>query len=162
VYRPHSFEEVRQVVTPEVAARLDPALRYGIWWFNRRRTEIKHVSEMGSNGRHYRRRIKVTDKPRSEWVAVPVPDSGIPREWIDATREAIKTNKRPSANADRIWELSGGMFFCRECSNRMSVHTTVEHRKDTLYKAPLLPMPEAPAARPRGVPAQQALSDGGT
>lgn len=46
VYRLHTFEEVRQVVTPEVAARLDPALRYGIWWFNRRRTEIKHVSEM--------------------------------------------------------------------------------------------------------------------
>ncbi len=129
VYRPHTFEEIRQVVTPEVAARLDPSLRYGIWWFNRRRTETKHVSEMGPGGRRYRRRIKVTDKPRSEWVPVPVPDSGIPREWIDATREAIKDNKRPSANSDRVWELSGGMLFCGQCGNRMSVHTSVNHWK---------------------------------
>jgi hypothetical protein len=66
VYRPHTFEEVRNVVTPEVAVRLDPSLRYGIWWFNRRRTETKQVSEMGPEGRRYRRRIKVTDKPRSK------------------------------------------------------------------------------------------------
>ena len=129
VYRPHSFEEVRDVVTPEVAARLDPEKCYGIWWFNRRRTETKQVSEIGPEGRRYRRRIKVTDKPRSEWIAVPVPDSGIPREWIDATREAIKDNRRPSANADRVWELSGGMLFCDECGNRMSVHTSVNHWK---------------------------------
>ena len=129
VYRPHSFEEIQQVVTPEVAATLDPSLNYGIWWFNRRRTETKQVSEMGPNGRHYRRRIKVTDKPRSDWIAVPVPDSGIPREWIDATREAIKDNRRPSANSDRVWELSGGMLFCDECGNRMSVHTSVNQWK---------------------------------
>jgi len=134
VYRPHTFEEVRQVVSPDVAARLDPSLNYGIWWFNRRRTESRQVSETGPNGRHYRRRIKVTDKPRSEWIAVPVPDSGIPREWIDATREAIKENRRPSANADRVWELSGGMLFCRECGNRMSVHTTVEYRKAAVHR----------------------------
>jgi site-specific DNA recombinase len=134
VYRPHSFEEVAQIVTPEVAARLDRSLDYGIWWFNRRRTETKQVSEMGPAGRHYRRRIKVTDKPRSEWIPVPVPDSGIPRKWVDAAREAIKDNKRPSANADRVWELSGGMFFCRECGNRMSVHTTVEHRKEKVHR----------------------------
>ena len=127
VYRPHTFEEVRRVVTPEVAATLDPTRSYGIWWFNRRRTETKQVLEMGPDGRRYRRRIKVTDKPRSEWIAVPVPDSGIPREWIDATREAIKDNRRPSANSDRVWELSGGMLFCDECGNRMSVHTSVNH-----------------------------------
>ena len=127
VYRSHTCEEVRKVVAPEVAARLDPSLNYGIWWFNRRRTETRHVSETGPEGRRYRRRIKVTDKPRSEWIAVPVPDSGIPREWVDATREAIKDNRRPSANSDRVWELSGGMLFCDECGNRMSVHTSVNH-----------------------------------
>jgi hypothetical protein len=39
---------------------------------------------------------------------VPVPESGIPREWVDAAREAIKDNQRQSANGDRFWELSGG------------------------------------------------------
>lgn len=120
-------EEIREVVTPEVAATLDLSLTYGIWWFNRRRTETRQVSDMGPDGRRYRRRIKVTDKPRSEWIAVPVPDSGIPRKWVDATREATKDNRRPSANSDRVWELSGGMLFCDECGNRMSVHTSVNH-----------------------------------
>ena len=31
VYRPHSFEEASACVPPEVAARLDPEKRYGIW-----------------------------------------------------------------------------------------------------------------------------------
>ncbi len=31
VYRPHTFEEVKKLVAPEVAARLDPNERYGIW-----------------------------------------------------------------------------------------------------------------------------------
>ncbi len=137
VYRPHTFEEIEQVVTPEVAARLDPEKSYGIWWFNRRRQDIKHISEVGPNGegRRYRKRTKMTDKPRSEWVAVPVPDSGIPREWIDATRDAIKDNVRPSANDDRVWELSGGMCFCGDCGNRMNVHTTIGrwNEKETRY-----------------------------
>ncbi len=47
---------------------------------------------------------------------------------MDATREAIKDNRRPSANPDRVWELVGGMLFCDECGNRMSVHTSVNHR----------------------------------
>ena len=98
VYRSHSFEEVAGLVSPEVAARLDPERRYGIWWFNRRRYASKQVAVGGPEGRRYRRRITVTDKPRSEQIAVPVPESGIPREWVDAAREAIKDNQRQSAN----------------------------------------------------------------
>jgi DNA invertase Pin-like site-specific DNA recombinase len=37
-YKPHAYEEVAELVRPEVAARLDPGRSYGIWWFNRRRT----------------------------------------------------------------------------------------------------------------------------
>ena len=37
-YKPHSFEETAALVSPEVAARLDVGERYGIWWYNRRRT----------------------------------------------------------------------------------------------------------------------------
>src|SRR3712207_3360892 len=32
VYQPHTFEEVAAVVSPEVAARLDPERLYGLWW----------------------------------------------------------------------------------------------------------------------------------
>src|SRR3954447_8740145 len=61
VYRPHTFEEVAALVSPAVAARLDPEKRYGIWWFNRRRYSSRQVAVNGPGGRSYRRRIKVTD-----------------------------------------------------------------------------------------------------
>jgi site-specific DNA recombinase len=31
VYKPHSFDEIKELVTPEVVARLDPDKSYGIW-----------------------------------------------------------------------------------------------------------------------------------
>jgi site-specific DNA recombinase len=133
VYRSHSYKEVAELVTPEVAGRLDPKKRYGIWYFNRRRYVTKQVSVNGPEGRSYRRKIKVIDKPRSEWIAVPVPESGIPREWVDAAREAIKDNQRQSANGGRFWELSGGVLYCAECSCRMTVHATLDSRNGRSY-----------------------------
>jgi site-specific DNA recombinase len=133
VYRSHTFEEVAALVSPEVAARLDPKKRYGIWWFNRRRYASKQVAVGGPEGRIYRRQIKVTDKPRSEWIAVPVPESGIPREWVDAARKVIKDNQRQSTNGDRFWELSGGVLYCGECGCRMTVHTTVDSKWQKSY-----------------------------
>ena len=73
--------------------------------------------------RHYRRRAKHTPKPRSEWIAVPVPDPGIPREWVDAAREAIAGNKRTSKNGGRFWELSDGIVRCASCRWCMSTNT---------------------------------------
>jgi site-specific DNA recombinase len=133
VYRPHTFEEVAALVSETVTARLDPERRYGIWWFNRRRYASKQVAVGGPEGRAYRRQIKVTDKPRSEWIAVPVPDSGIPREWIDAARDAIKDNKRHSKNGDRFWELSGGVLLCAECGCRMTTHTCYQKKPPATY-----------------------------
>ena len=74
MYRSHSCEEVAELVSPDVAARLDPNKRYGIWYFNRRRYVTKQVSVNGPEGRSYRRTTKVFDRPRSEWIAVPVPN----------------------------------------------------------------------------------------
>jgi site-specific DNA recombinase len=130
VYKPHTLEEVSALVSPTVALQLDPSKSYGIWWFNRRRYQTRYVSESGDDGeRRYRRQSKVSDKPRSEWIAVPVPDSGIPRRWVDAAREAIKDNAKPSANGHRIWELSGGVLLCGECGCRMVVHTTTDKKR---------------------------------
>ena len=44
VYKPHPYDEVSALVSPEVAARLDPSESYGVWWFNRRRHETRHVA----------------------------------------------------------------------------------------------------------------------
>src|SRR5918998_1482863 len=34
VYKPHTYQEVKLLVAPEVAARLDPEKHYGIWYYN--------------------------------------------------------------------------------------------------------------------------------
>jgi site-specific DNA recombinase len=119
VYKPHSYAELEALVAPEVAARLNPEKRYGIWWFNRRRTKQRHVAEAGPSGRYYRRRPEATFRPREEWIAVPVPDAGIPQEWVDVAKEAIEDNRRPSSAGGRFWELSGGVFVCGGCGRRM-------------------------------------------
>jgi site-specific DNA recombinase len=124
VYRPHTVEEIREVVAPEVAARLDPEKHYGIWWFNVTRRTRRQVAEIGPDGtREYVKRSTVTVKPKSEWIDVPVPDSGIPRELVDAARDAIKDNARPVSRKHRVWELAGGITRCGDCGRVMHTNT---------------------------------------
>jgi site-specific DNA recombinase len=123
LYKPHTFEEIRRIVAPEVAARLDPEARYGVWWSGRKAFERKLVSKNGPDGRHYKYSYKVKERSPAERIGVPVPHSGIPREWVDAAREAIKDNRRPARAGDRQWELSGGILRCAECGRAMSART---------------------------------------
>jgi len=127
-YRPHSREEIEKLVAKgqmaaEVASRLDSKKHYGIWWFNRRRTKTYQEAVNGPDGKRYKKRAKITPRPEEEWIAVPVPDSGIPREWVDLAREAIKDNVKFSQNNNRPWVLSGGIARCGECGWGMSTHT---------------------------------------
>jgi site-specific DNA recombinase len=127
IYKAHTREEIEELVakgqmSAEVAARLDPDKCYGIWWFNRRRTTYSQVAVNGAGGKRYKRRAKITERPEAEWIAVPVPESGIPREWVDAARGAIKDNTKFSRNDSRSWELSGGIARC-ECGWAMSTNT---------------------------------------
>jgi site-specific DNA recombinase len=126
-YRPHSHEEIEKLVakgqmSAEVASRLDPEKYYGICWFNRRRTKTYQEAVNSPDGKRYKRRVKITPRPEEEWIAVPVPDSGISREWIDLAREAIRNNVKFSRNNDRPWVLSGGLARCAECGWSMTTH----------------------------------------
>ncbi len=133
VYRPHTFEELEGLVSPEVAARLEPGRQYGVFWFNtKRRTEMQ-VAESGPNGRTYRRKVKTVNKPREEWVAVPISDAGIPCELVEAARVALKTNTWVSSAGERFWELSGGIVRCGLCGRRMSPSTTKKGGKTYHY-----------------------------
>jgi site-specific DNA recombinase len=127
-YKPLSFEEVRKLVSQEVAAKLNPEDTWGISWYGRHRTSVKQVVELGPNGKRYRRQRGAMEKPREQWIAVPVPDSGIPRELVEAAREAIADNRKPSSAGSRFWELSGGILVCGNCGMRM---TTCRRRRDT-------------------------------
>jgi site-specific DNA recombinase len=136
VYKPHSFEEIADLVSPEVAARLDPSQNYGIWWYNRRKVHRTRVPDHSPAARHYKERTRHTEKPRKEWIAVPVPDAGIPRELVERARAAIQNNERCSSAGRRFWELSGGVFRCAECG-RALVATTArkgpKERRRLLY-----------------------------
>lgn len=60
-------------------------------------------------------------RPKDEWIGVPVPDSGIPRETIARARERIESNVawKPSNNGGLTWELSSGTAVCGECGHRL-------------------------------------------
>ena len=133
VYRPHTHEEISALVTPEVAARLEGSRLYGIWWYNRTRAVSRQVPADGRNGKKYKRRVKYLPRPREEWIAVPVPDSGVPRGWVDAAREEIKENRKTSNAGRRFWELSGGIMRCGGCGRAMVSHTTTPNAKSGMY-----------------------------
>jgi site-specific DNA recombinase len=152
VYRPHTYEETKVLVSTEVAARLNSSKLYGIWWYNRTRTKITQVSTVGQNGREYVKRAECAPKPREEWVAVPVPDSGVPREWVDAAREAIKDNRVPSSAGHRFWELSGGILRCGGCGNAMMTNGFLSRGKKMLfyYRCPTRLRDRGACAQPKG------------
>jgi len=135
VYNPHTLEEVEGLVTPQVAATMDPNKRYGIWWFNRERWTSEQVCEVSADTYVYRRKVKTVPKPREEWIAVPVPDSGVPREVVDAARNAVHKNRwnvaEPDSSGARSWELSDGILRCGCCGRRM--RTCVTRKPGRLY-----------------------------
>src|SRR5215211_7857741 len=82
VYTAYPYKEIELLVAPEVAASLDRSKRYGIYWFNRTRTVRKRVSTNGSEGREYKWSYLVHKNPREQWIAIPIPEAGIPREIV--------------------------------------------------------------------------------
>jgi hypothetical protein len=108
-------------LSPDVYAGLDPKRTYGIQWYNGHKTE----TVPGPGGRN--KNIQV-DRPRSEWVAVPVPDAGIPLEWVEKARKSIRSNVRPSDAGRRAWPLKG--FAYGPWGARLVPHALVKGGKD--------------------------------
>jgi site-specific DNA recombinase len=123
MYRPHTHEEIVGMVSPEVAARLDPDKEYGVCWLNRQKTSVRTVSEPdGAGGRRYRRRKTTKIRPKEEWIAVPVP-AHLPRALVDRARTAMENNKGAERKyLAREWELRG-LMRC-PCGSKMGTHTT--------------------------------------
>ena len=87
---------------------MDSGKRYGVLWYNRRRTQVRDVAVRGR--RRPQKVSKITHKPREEWIGIPVPDAGIPREVVQAARTMLENNTATSAASSRFWELSGGVI----------------------------------------------------
>src|SRR5215218_5618784 len=138
VYKPHAFDEFAGLVdegllAKEVAASLDESSSYGIFWFNRTCTTRKRVSKVGSTGKEYRWQRKIYQKPRDQWIAIPVPDAGIPRETVQTAREMLRYNAVPSKKGRRFYEIPSGVVRCGGCANAMSQHITMANGKVYAY-----------------------------
>jgi Recombinase zinc beta ribbon domain len=75
-------------------------------------------------------------KPKEEWIAVPVPDAGIPREVAERARRILEYSLRRAnvSKERRVWELTGGLLHCGECGRRMVTHSvTPSGRKPCYY-----------------------------
>jgi hypothetical protein len=123
-YLPHSPDDLRALVESgnldrAVLGSLDSERNYGVWWFNRESAETYY-----ENGQ---KRRKFWDNPRSEWIAVPIADAGVPKEHVRGPRRKVLSNRAPSNAGRRFWELSGGILYC-PCGRRMAAHT-VPRRK---------------------------------
>lgn len=107
-YRSHSRAEIEQMVSEQVATSLTEE-SYGVWHFGRRKS-VKT-----------RRGRRVRERPKEEWIAVPIPDAGIPLEQVEAARASLSRNERnpKSTAAGREWELSGGVLRCGGCGRAM-------------------------------------------
>jgi Recombinase zinc beta ribbon domain len=116
VYKPHTIEELLELgVAGRVLAGLDSAQEYGVSWFGKRRT-----IGPARGPRTYRK------VPRSEWIAVPVPSAGVPREWIESARDALRDNPVPGflKEMSRDHEVNGGLAVCGECGRNLTTHST--------------------------------------
>ena len=99
VYLARPAEEVAELVAPEVVAGLGPELLYGVYWFGRVRMHRNYGR--GST------KFTVEHNDREEWVAIPVPDCGVPPGWVIAARKRVANRVRHVAKPRRAWTLRG-------------------------------------------------------
>ena len=152
MYRPHSFEEISELVAPEVAARLDPGGKCGIQWYNRQRVTTRSVSEPdGNGGRRYRKKRTFRWRPKDEWIAIPVP-ACLPRELVDRARALVGGGRaRERKHLAREWELRG-MMRCG-CGWKMGTRTAESSGRHFYYYV----CKRSPAARKVGECAQRCV-----
>jgi len=120
-YFPHTFDETSALVAPEVAAGLDPERSYGVAWASRHGWRVLGRKRRADGT--YRDVREHTEKPREEWIALPVPDAGVPREVAERARRNMELRLPAPKAGKRLWELSGGFAACAECGRGLSGHT---------------------------------------
>jgi site-specific DNA recombinase len=145
LYKPHTFEELQKLsadgcISAEVLAKLNPgeAGAYGLAWFNKGRSYTTQIAVMDREGhKRYKKRTRFVERPRNEWVAVPVSLGAIPpvpRDLVEAARHAIGNNRLPSSTGRRFWEVSrGGILRCSLCGGRVAPHSSKNRQGKRYY-----------------------------
>ena len=126
-YFPYTSAEVSTLVAPAVAAGLDPERSYGLAWASRHDWRVLGRKRRADGT--YRDVRERTEKPREEWIALPVPDAGVPREVAERARRNAELRLPAPKAGRRLWELSGGFAACAECGRGMSGRTVAPKRR---------------------------------
>jgi DNA invertase Pin-like site-specific DNA recombinase len=120
----------------------------GTFYWGKTRSTYVNDSDVVNGQRIYKRKTQIEKRPRSEWIAISVPDSGIPPENIRMARKSLEGNTwhNTSTHSDLTWELSGGVGLCGECGYRLR---TRRHRNSTgkKYSYYTCLRPECPASK---------------
>jgi hypothetical protein len=79
----------------------------------------------------YVTRYKCRERPREEWLAVPVDltDAGLSASTVNLAREAAKDRYRKPSAAGRFWQLRR-IIRCGECESILSPRTVTRKRAD--------------------------------
>jgi site-specific DNA recombinase len=131
IYKPHTYEEVVEVVPEGVAVTLDREREYGVRWWNRSSQKSRQISDPSHNGqKHYRRKVTFNSRSQEEWIGAPVP-AFLSRELVDSARVRM-TTPRPQERKNLAcgWELRG-LMRCPSCGGAMTSHTA--KRGEKLY-----------------------------
>ena len=100
VYLARPVEELKKLgVADEAMSRLDPSRLYGVYWYGQ--------VHMRRNYGRSRTKFTVERNAPEEWVPIPVPDCGIPPEWVLAARERVAKNVRWSKSTSPMVRLRG-------------------------------------------------------
>ena len=121
-YKPHAAEALAEHLSPAVSATLDPEETYGVCWHNRTASEV--VGRKRRPDGSYKIIRRFTERPREEWIPVPIPSIGLNAGTVEEARAAIAGNVRPASSGARFWELSGGLARCAHCGRTMRGQNT--------------------------------------
>jgi site-specific DNA recombinase len=130
LYKPHTYDEIAPLLSPEVATKLESNKSYGIWWYNRRNVTKSYDTETdGAQGKRYVTRTSVRARDEKDWIAVPVP-AYLPRKLVDQARLMIKSRTGlERKHQARQWELKGVL----RCSCGQNMITNTSHHKGEAY-----------------------------
>jgi hypothetical protein len=69
-------------------------------WDDRAQSSLQRtrvLDERSGGERRYVTRTRYTEKPREEWIAVPVTDAGVSAEDVERARDALRRNEKSSS-----------------------------------------------------------------
>jgi site-specific DNA recombinase len=106
----------------------------GVYYYGKTRKRRVPSTKIVGRAKTYGYRTETKLRPKEEWIGVPVPDSGVPKETIERARQRIEGNTwTPSNNNGLTWELSGGVGLCGYCGSRLRTRSPNNSTRKYFY-----------------------------